>query len=113
LTKRRIELSCPACGSNRLHFPKFDNEQVTCDDCRCVVGTLEDAKAIMGGQLDNWPTRDESASERAATRRLRHAAEIEASHAELRNSIAETDRLVIKSNEMLRWHHKECDDDVP
>jgi hypothetical protein len=42
-----------------------------------------------------------------AQRRERHTAEIEASQARLRASIAETERLVGESDEMLRRHRKE------
>lgn len=45
-----------------------------------------------------------------AKRRDRHVAEVEASQAKLRSSIAETERLVGESDEMLRRHHKENDD---
>lgn len=40
-------------------------------------------------------------------RRERHAAEVEASQAALRESIQETERLVGKSEEMLRRHRQE------
>ena len=46
-----------------------------------------------------------------ADRRAHQAAEVEASQAKLRNSIAETARLVDESDKMLRRHRKECDDD--
>ena len=45
-----------------------------------------------------------------AKRRNRQAAEVEASQAKLRNSIAETERLVGQPAEMLRRHRKENDD---
>jgi hypothetical protein len=48
-------------------------------------------------------------SDRAA-RRDRHAAEIEESQAALRESIAETERLVDESEAMLRRQRKECED---
>ena len=44
-----------------------------------------------------------------AERRDRHAAEVEASQAELRKSICETERLVDESEAMLRRHRSECD----
>lgn len=72
------------------------------------MGTLQDAKALMAGHLEQWPTQ----SERAAQRRARHTAEIEESQSGLRKSIAETNRLVSESETMLRRHHKECDEDV-
>ena len=45
-----------------------------------------------------------------AERRARHAADIEASQAALRQSIDETERLVKESDEMLRRHRKEHED---
>jgi hypothetical protein len=45
-----------------------------------------------------------------AERRNRQAAEIEESQTKLRASIAETERLVGESENMLRRHRKECDD---
>ena len=44
-----------------------------------------------------------------AERRERHAAEVEASQVALRNSIAETERLVDQSDRMLRRHRAECE----
>ena len=46
-----------------------------------------------------------------ADRRRQQAAEIEASQASLRKNIAETERLVGESDEMLRRHRQECEDD--
>jgi hypothetical protein len=46
-----------------------------------------------------------------AERRKRQAAEIEASQAGLRKNIAETERLVNESEEMLRRHRRECEED--
>ena len=46
-----------------------------------------------------------------AERRAQHTAEVKASQAKLRASIAETERLVGESEEMLRRHRKECDQD--
>jgi hypothetical protein len=42
-------------------------------------------------------------------RRDRHAAEVEASQVQLRNSISETERLVDESEKMLRRHRTECE----
>lgn len=44
-----------------------------------------------------------------AERRDRQAAEIEASQTKLRASIAETERLVGESDDMLRRHRTECE----
>lgn len=49
-----------------------------------------------------------TAKERAE-RRDRHAAEVEASQAGLRNSISETERLVDQSEQMLQRHRRECE----
>ena len=46
-----------------------------------------------------------------AERRKQHTAEIEASQDSLRKSIAETQRLVGESDEMLRRHRKEREED--
>ena len=46
-----------------------------------------------------------------AERRDQQAREVEASQKQLRDSIAETDRLVGESDKMLRRHRQECDDD--
>ena len=54
------------------------------------------------------PTRKER-NERQQLRD-RHSAEIEASQAELRRSITETERLVGESDKMLRRHREECDE---
>jgi len=43
-------------------------------------------------------------------RRERQAAEVEASQAKLRASIAETERLVGESDEMLRRHRRESEE---
>ena len=48
--------------------------------------------------------------QRAALRK-QQAAEIEASQDSLRDSIAETKRLVTESDDMLRRHHQEREDD--
>jgi hypothetical protein len=45
-----------------------------------------------------------------AERRERHSAKVEASQDGLRKSIAETERLVDQSDEMISRHRKECED---
>lgn len=50
-------------------------------------------------------------SKKRADRREQQAIEIEASQADLRASIAESDRLVGEADKMLRRHRKECEDD--
>lgn len=49
--------------------------------------------------------------QRRAERRDQQAREVEESQTELRNSIAETERLVGESDKMLRRHRQELDDD--
>ena len=46
-----------------------------------------------------------------AERREQQAREIETSQKQLRESIAETDRLVGESDKMLRRHRTECEED--
>ncbi len=46
-----------------------------------------------------------------AERREQQSREVEASQVALRESIAETERLVGESDEMLRRHRQECEDD--
>ncbi len=46
-----------------------------------------------------------------AERREQQAREIEASQEGLRQSIAETDRLVGESDKMLKRHRRECEED--
>ena len=52
-----------------------------------------------------------SDKKKRAERREQHSREVEASQEALRESIAETERLVEESEKMLRRHRKECDDD--
>ena len=49
--------------------------------------------------------------EKRAERREQQSDEIEASQEALRTSIAETERLVGESDEMLRRHRRECEED--
>ena len=49
--------------------------------------------------------------EKRTDRRARHDREIEASQKALRKSISETERLVGESEEMLRRHRVETDED--
>jgi hypothetical protein len=52
-----------------------------------------------------------SDKKKRAERREQQSREVEASQKALRESIIETERLVGESEEMLRRHRKECDDD--
>ena len=49
--------------------------------------------------------------EKRAERREQHSREVEASQNAMRESIAETDRLVGESEAMLRRHRQEREDD--
>lgn len=46
-----------------------------------------------------------------AERREQQAREVEASQKSLRENIAETERLVEESDDMLRRHRQECEED--
>lgn len=46
-----------------------------------------------------------------AERRAQQAQEVEESQAKLRASIAETERLMDASDQMLQRHRRECDED--
>lgn len=52
-----------------------------------------------------------ASKEERARRRAQHSTEIEASQASLRKSIAETERLVGESDEMLTRHRREVEED--
>ena len=52
-----------------------------------------------------------SDSKKRAERREEQSREVEASQKALRESIAETERLVDDSEKMLRRHRAECDED--
>lgn len=101
--KRRFpDLVCAKCGSNKLTFPRSADDQVTCDDCGQQVATLAELQA----RVVEGPGGRESRSARAK----RHAAEVADSHDRLRASVAETDRLILESNDMLSRHRKENED---
>lgn len=55
--KLRIDLSCGACGSNRLDIPAqaVDDSAVTCQECGHALGSLAELKtrveqAVLRGQ---------------------------------------------------------------
>jgi len=104
-----VDLSCARCGGNRLTFPPTDEGNVTCDDCGHAGQTLGELKARFVDGSGESPAHPEPAEGRAALRD-RHAREVDISQADLKDSIAETDRLVDESDEMLRRHRRECDD---
>jgi ribosomal protein S27E len=98
--KRKFpDLVCAKCGSNRFKFPKSADDEVKCEDCGHPVATLNELQAKIVGE----PKRQESRSERLK----RHAEEVAKSHEELRASVAQTDRLIVSSNEMIRRHREE------
>ncbi|HEX8215618.1 MAG TPA: hypothetical protein VF582_09145 [Allosphingosinicella sp.] len=100
-----IDLSCPKCGSNRLRFPVADEDPVSCEDCGTAGKSLHEVKLLMTGSSKR------SAPEKRSERKKRHVSEVEVSQANLRESVAETDRLVVASDDMLRRHREECDQD--
>jgi predicted nucleic acid-binding Zn-ribbon protein len=103
MKQKMSDLVCANCGSNRFMFPKSSEEQVKCDECDEPVATLHELQA----RIVRGPSREESREARAA----RHAAEVADSHDKLRASVAETDRLIVASNEMLQRHREESDDE--
>ena len=107
------ELSCEHCGSNRLRFPATGDAPVTCEDCGKAGPLLHELQDRFASGLPGERGRRRSASAHAEGRtelRERHEAEVDASQAGLRESIAETDRLVDESDDMLRRHRIECDE---
>lgn len=106
-----MALSCPRCGGNHLAFPEADKEQVTCEDCGAAVQSLGSIKARLHNATQQG-AKARGAKGRRADRQARHQAEIEASQAALRASVAETDRLIGESEEMLRRHRREDDSDT-
>jgi len=96
------DLTCPQCGSNRFKFPKTSSGSVKCDDCGHEIASL----AALQSRIVSTANGVESRLDRAN----RHASEVADSHEKLRASVAETDRLIIASNKMLRRHRQESDD---
>lgn len=104
-----LDLSCAGCGSNRLRFPREDEELVVCEECGLAAVSLGELKARYAQEFS--PADDLEVPGDRAARRERHTLEVAASQAELKESIAETDRLVDESDEMLRRHRRECDEE--
>jgi hypothetical protein len=102
-----IDLSCRKCGSNRLRFPDADIDPVVCEDCGTAGESLESVRKMMGGERGD---ERQAPTEDRAARRERQTSEVEASQEELRENVAETDRLVDASDKMLRRHRRECDE---
>ena len=93
------DLVCTKCGSNRFSFPKSADEAVECDDCGTPVASLNELQEKIVTGRKRKESRDQ--------RLKRHAKEVAESHEQLRASVAETDRLIVASNEMIRRHRKE------
>ena len=96
------DLACAKCGSNRFMFPRMADDPVTCEDCGMPGASLKELQARIanGGHLH----------ESRKHRLERHAREVAESHAQLRDSVAETDRLIVASTEMIQRHRKEDED---
>ena len=95
------DLVCSKCGSNRFKFPRAVADAIKCEDCGTSVASLSEVQdKIVNGK--GRETRDQ--------RLARHAKEVADSHAQLRASVAETDRLNVASNDMIRRHREEDDD---
>jgi len=92
-------LVCAKCGSNRFKFPKSAADDVKCEDCGHPVASLAELQAKVANGGKSSETRD--------SRHERHAREVAESHEQLRASVAETDRLIVASNEMIRRHRIE------
>ena len=97
------KLACPGCGSNRLFFPKSGDGAVKCEDCGQPVASLHE----LQDKIANGGTIKESRTKRLK----RHAKEVADSHEQLRASVAQTDRLIVASDEMIRRHRQEDDGD--
>jgi len=82
-------------------------DPVVCEDC----GTAGDPLSVVKERLGEEPAdKQHLPPENRAARRERHTSEVEASQEELRENVAETDRLVDASDRMLRRHRRECDE---
>ena len=102
-----VDLSCTQCGSNRMRFPHSDEEPLICEDCGAEGKSPQAVQAL----LTRGAGKKKIAAGARSERRARHTSEVEASQADLRKSVAETDRLVDASDKMLRRHRKECDEE--
>jgi len=102
MKSRFPDLVCPECGSNRFKFPKTSSEALRCDECGHEVASLDALQSQIVAKANGKESR--------ADRARRHAAEIADSHEKLRASVAQTDRLIVASNAMLKRHRQESDD---
>ena len=96
------DLVCSKCGSNRFKFPRAVADAIKCEDCGTSVASLDELQE----KIVNGKGRNETRAQRLA----RHAREVADSHEQLRASVAETDRLIVASNDMIRRHREEDDD---
>ena len=96
------DLVCSKCGSNRFRFPKSVADAVKCEDCGTPIASL--------GELQETVANGKGRGESRGDRLKRHAREVADSHEQLRASVAETDRLIVASNAMLRRHRREDED---
>ena len=48
-----IDLSCPACGSNRIDFNQAVSDacEVSCEECGRALGTFGELKAMVAAQV--------------------------------------------------------------
>jgi len=92
------DLVCAKCGSNRFNFPRSADDIVKCEDCGTPVGSLGELQNQVAGGSKN---------ETRGQRVKRHAKEVSDSHEKLRASVAETDRLIVASKEMIQRHRRE------
>src|SRR5688572_17526448 len=93
------DLVCSKCGSNRFKFPKSVTDDVKCEDCGTPIASLGELQETVANGKGHRETRND--------RHKRHAREVANSHEQLRASVAETDRLIVASNAMLRRHRRE------
>lgn len=93
------DLVCATCGSNRFKFPRSADDAVSCEDCGTPVALL--------GELQDKIANGGKSPETRRQRSARHSREVADSHERLRASVAETDRLIVASNEMIRRHRRE------
>jgi ribosomal protein S27E len=99
MKNRFPNLVCLACGSNRFRFPRSVDHEVKCEDCGHPVATLAELQDKIANGHKPGETRDD--------RVKRHSREVANSHEQLRASVAETDRLIVASTEMIKRHRRE------
>lgn len=103
MKSRYPDLVCPKCGSNKFKFPKTSSDAVQCGDCGHEFATLDTLEEKIVAKAKSAETR--------VQRTRRHASEVADSHDKMRANVAETDRLIIQSNETLTRHRRENEED--